>query len=153
MHNKLCFITQDTHTTRNHNKINSLSDNIINSVHGSALHNLWHHRLSHAGNFVTSNIDKVTNGVPNLRNKNPLFSCKHCSSGKTTKQIRGYTNNPTRATKPNQRFCMDYGFVRGREILEDDNAPSPDNTHKPRMTSKDGYNCYLFIVDEFSRYL
>ena len=69
-----------------------------------------------------------------------------------TKQIKCYNNNPTRATKPGQRFCMDYGFVRGKEILEDDKPPSPDNTHEPLMTSKDGYNCYLLIVDEFSRY-
>ncbi len=70
MHNKLWFIEQDIITTRNRNRINTFSDDFVHSVSGTTLHNLWHHRLFHAGNFVCSNIDDVVDGVLNLRHKN-----------------------------------------------------------------------------------
>ena len=33
-----------------------------------------------------------------------------------------------------------HNFVCGKKILEDDKSPSPNITHTPLMTSKDGYN-------------
>ena len=46
---------------------------------------------------------------------------------------------------PGQHFHMDFGFVRGSQysIKQEDN---------PTITSKDGYNSYLIIVDQASRY-
>ena len=40
---------------------------------------------------------------------------------------------------------MDYGFVRGEVVIEQENGPL--------ITSKEGYNCYLIIVDEYSRHI
>ena len=40
---------------------------------------------------------------------------------------------------------MDYGFVRGKQATKSENGPL--------ITSCDGYNCYLLIVDEYSRHL
>ena len=121
------------------------SDAFIHKVTGSTLHNLWHHRLCHTGKFATDNIDKVADGVPCLRIRNPFFSCQHCSDGKMTIQKRGYNKDPKRATRICRRFNMDYGFVRGNDTVK--------NKEGPLITSNDGYNCYLMIIDEFSRYM
>ena len=40
---------------------------------------------------------------------------------------------------------MDYGFLRGTQTTKNENGPL--------ITSQDGYNCYLLIVDEYSRHL
>jgi hypothetical protein len=61
-----------------------------------------------------------------------------------TKQIKGHSKNIARATKPGQRFNMDFGFLRGKEAQR---VPG-----LPLATSKDGFNCYLTIPDEFSRF-
>ena len=37
---------------------------------------------------------------------------------------------------------MDYGFVRGKDTIKNETGPL--------ITNKDGFNCYLLIVDEFS---
>ena len=71
-----------------------------------------------------------------------------------TTKMKGYNNNPERANKPGQRFCMDFGFVRGKEILQPKASENfTENHHQPILTSKDGFNCYLLVVDEYSRYL
>ena len=40
---------------------------------------------------------------------------------------------------------MDYGFVRGKQTTKNENGPL--------VTSCDGYNCYLLIVNEYSQHL
>ena len=40
---------------------------------------------------------------------------------------------------------MDYGFVRGNTTIKNETGPL--------ITSKEGYNCYLLIADEYSRHL
>ena len=145
MHNKLWYIDQDVASTVYRAKIRTCSDAFVHAINGTTLHNLWHHRLCHAGKFVTDNIDKVVDGVPSLRKRNPFFSCWDCSSGKMTQKIKGFNKDPERATVPGGRFCMDYGFVRGNDITKPDDGPL--------ITSKEGYNCYLLIADEYSRHL
>ena len=145
MINKLWYIEQDITSTVYRAKIGSSSDAFVRSVTGSTLHHLWHHRLCHSGTFVTNNIDKVADGVPSLKKRNPFFSCGDCSSGKMTEKIRGYNKNPLRATSTGERFNMDYGFVRGSTTFKNETGPL--------ITSKEGFNCYLLIVDEFSRHL
>ena len=145
MRNRLWYFDQDASSTIYRSKIATVSAAFIHAVHGSTLHHLRHHHLCHAGSAVTDHINKVVLGVPNLRRKNPFFSCQHGSSGKMTMQKKGHATNPTRADEPGGRFKMDYGFVRGKLAIKNENGSL--------TTSKDGYNCYLLIVYEYSRHL
>ena len=47
--------------------------------------------------------------------------------------------------KPGQHFHMDFGFVRGSNY----NVKEEDG---PTVTSKDGYNSYLLIIDRATRF-
>ena len=40
---------------------------------------------------------------------------------------------------------MDFGFVRGKHAVKTEDGPL--------VTSRDGYNCYLLIADEYSQHL
>ena len=84
MRNRLWYLDQDIASTVYRSTIATASDTFVNRMTGSTLHNLWHHRLCHAGQYVTDHIDKVTDGVPSLRKRNPFFSCTDCSRGKMT---------------------------------------------------------------------
>lgn len=145
MRNKLWYILQDTASTIYRAKITSLSFAFIRAVSGTTLHNLWHHRLCHAGKFCTNNIDKVADGVPCLKRRNPLFSCHAWNSGKMTKQIKGHKYDPLRAKGPGRRFNMDFGFVRVKSVTKGEDGPL--------ITFRDRYNYYLLIDDEYSPYL
>ena len=145
MRNKLWYSEYDITSTVYREKIGPSSDAFVRAVTGPTLHNLWHHRLCHARKFVTDNIDKVVDGVPSLRKRNPFFSCHDCSAGKMTDQLRGYNKSPERADTPGGRFCMDYGFVRGEKTFKNEDGPL--------ITSKEVYNCYFLIADEYSRHL
>ena len=94
---------------------------------------------------ITDNIEKVVDGAPSLRKRETFFLCWDCSSGKTTQMIKGYNKDPVRANKSGRHFCIDYGFVRGKSVTKTE--------YGPLVTSKEGYNCYLLIVDEYSRNL
>ena len=143
--NRLWYLEQDITSTFYHSKIATASDAFVQSVTGYTLRNLWHHRLCHAGQFATFNIAKVADGVPSLRKRNPFFSCNDCSRGKMTDQIKGSNKHPDRANTPGGRFNMDYCVIRG--------AHTTKNEDGLLITSKEGYNCYLLIADEFSRHL
>ena len=118
------------------------SEAFVHAVTGSTLHNLWHHHLCHSDKFCTDNIDKVTDGAPSLCTQNPFFPCHDYNAGKTTAKIKGYNKSPIRATLPGGIFNMDYDFVRGEVVIKQEDGPL--------ITSKEGYDCYLIIVDEYS---
>ena len=145
MRNRLWFIRQSAETTRFRARVAATDDLIVNTLQASATHHLWHHRLAHAGQFAMDNVSKVTDGVPSLKRKNKFFHCNICSKAKMTKKTKGYNENPERALVPGGRFHMDYGFVRGETVTKAEDGPL--------LTSNEGYNCYLLIVDEYSRYM
>ena len=47
---------------------------------------------------------------------------------------------------PGRHFHMDFGFVRGSTY-------TIKQEHGPTITSKDGYNSYLLIIDRVARYM
>jgi hypothetical protein len=53
--------------------------------------------------------------------------------------------SPMAYEKPGQRFHMDMGFVRGTKFSHRDNDGN-------LVTSIDGYNSYLLIIDKATRY-
>jgi len=62
-----------------------------------------------------------------------------------TTQIKGYNKDPTRATIPGQRFFMDYGFAHNKETTKQE--------YGLLLTSKDGFNYYLLIENDYSHHL
>ena len=109
-------------------------------------------------------------GVPRLK-PHPLFRCETCLKVKATKRavtasavqhalkipIADPTTEPGNASslaeplreekpcRPGEQFRMDMGFVRGTQFSYRDK----DGT---LVTSLDGYNSYLLIVDKATRY-
>ena len=64
---------------------------------------------------------------------------------KITQQVKGYNKDPLRDTTQDERSNVDYGFVRGKEIFESEDGPL--------IANKESYNCYLLVVDKYSRHL
>lgn len=147
----------------------------INRLNKTALHELWHQRLIHPGKQCMRTIHKHVDGIDESLVGNCFYSCAACMHGKPRKSNRyppchekhnrkKYRTNKHKIppsscqpdvtveddlhipnSSPGQHFHMDFGFVRGSKytIKQDDN---------PTVTSKDGYNSYLIIVDRASRY-
>ena len=96
-------------------------------------------------------------GVPKLRG-NAFYRCASCCHGKlcerhvgeSRKTMQDQDLNQNKNTIPltdkGKHFAMDFGFVRGSEFSE--------KTKDGRtITSVDGFNSYLIIVDKASRYM
>ena len=86
-----------------------------------------------------SQMNHHAHGVPSLKLKNPFYQSPHHETN-PTKKMRGYNRKPKRATAQNQRFHMDFGFVRSSDAKEEEKV----------MVSPEGHTSYLLIVDEYS---
>ena len=146
--------------TRSHNGLWYIKQSLIECIHQSsyepdqvhirrltaaANHELWHQRLGHPGETATSKIHLATEGVPHLQPiRNQFYKCSSCIKSKMQKASKDHCNPvPKKTTASGQRFYMDYGFIKGEEKAG----------KRKIVTSRDGYNCYLIIVDEFTRYM
>ena len=108
-------------------------------------HDLWHNRLGQPRDWMTQHLHKCVEGVPKLNSKNHFHKCSACITSKMTKHKKNFHTNSSPAQKPNERFMMDYGFVRGKFAEK--------NKDGTLITSKNGYNCYLLIQDEYSKHI
>ena len=145
----------------------------VSRLNDACMSNLWHGRLAHAGEDVTKEIHKHVLGINRPLKHNPLYKCPPCLPNKMSKashkrkaKYRRQTKNvaPTLAPQivavddptnqedcltegaAGQHFHMDFGFVRGSKYsVKQENAPT--------ITSVDGYNSYLIIVDRVTRYV
>ena len=121
---------------------------ILRRMSKAAVHELWHQRLCHPGHTVTSTISKTAEGVPNLTHgRNAFYKCDACMRAKIESTAKT-SSSPTRDSPisgPGQMFNMDFGFVRGSDFKRkgDDGRI---------ITSRDGYNSYLIIIDRYSSY-
>ena len=116
----------------------------------AATHELWHQRLCHPGKTVTEVIHKTADGVPKLSHgRNAFYKCTSCLKAKVEKgaKLTGISEMSKRkVTGPGQQFNMDFGFIRGSEFSE-------KNKEGKVITSRDGFNSYLLIVDKFTGYV
>ena len=137
----------------------------INHLSNAASYELWHQRTAHAGINTLETLHKHVQGVPALKG-NAFYRCPSCMSGKlctkrsigkpttskgaTSQQYRTNPNpiNPPKEEKmqPGQHFAMDFGFVRSSDYHH---KTSEGNT----VTSIDGMNSYLSIIDRATRYM
>ena len=108
-----------------------------------AEYELWHQRMGHAGERVMQNLHKCVDGVPNLSsNKHSFHKCECCMRGKVKAAPKRKTTHVT-TTARGQMFHMDFGFVRGSSFQS-------TNEKGKIVTSRDGYNSYLIIVDSYT---
>ena len=125
--------------------IHTICRAVIRSLNQTATYELWHHRMGHAGKHAMEKLSQMVDGVPTLFPKNPLYKCPHCLTGKATKHMAGYSPSFPDITQPGLTFQMDFGFVRGSDYAHRD----ADNR---LITSIDGYNSYLLIMDSATRH-
>ena len=143
----------------------------INRISNAASFELWHQRTAHAGINILDKLHKHSIGVPPLKG-NSFYRCPSCMSGKLcTKRAIGKPTPskgaqlppPTSINKdksapddtddihipnsePGQHFLMDFGFVRSSDY-------SIKTEDGKTITSIDGKNSYLSIIDRSSRYM
>ena len=112
---------------------------------------LWHQHTGHAGSSVLEALPTCCDGVPAnlIRCKHGLYKCICCQTSKSTKTT-GNDIEDVKAQVPGERFHMDFGFIKAKDIAVDKN-----DTGEPTklVTSYDGYNSYLIIVDKATRYI
>ena len=140
----------------------------INHISNAAKYELWHQRTAHAGTNTLESLHKHVKGVPALKG-NAFYRCPSCMSGKlctkrsigkpttskgaTISQQHKIPTQPKQAMPtnsepllPGQHFAMDFGFVRGSDFHH---KTKDGNT----VTSIDGMNSYLSIIDRATRYM
>jgi hypothetical protein len=156
-HNGLWYY-EPTHCTdiQPHNDSPSLP--MIHRLTTAGYYELIHARLGHPGECIMQNIHHHVDGITKMT-KPPFHKCKTCMLTKATKCAIPNTSKSTRVSSintsqphtitptclPGQRYHIDMGFVRGSSYCTKDK-----NGHL--ITSLDGYNSYLVIVDRASRY-
>jgi len=171
--NGLWFYHCDAVTDYNPNTDSITYQLIMNRLTTTATYELYHARLGHPGTSVMSTIHLHADGVPKL-NPPALFCCDTCIRTKATKrattatQVKQDLTDATQApqgqhssdginpdshhtdteqdtTAPGSHFHIDMGFVRGTQyssIAEDGKL----------VTSLDGFNSCVIIVDRRTRY-
>ena len=92
----------------------------------------------HSGHNCLDSIHQCASGVPKL-SRHPLHKCHICTEMNPSK-----TSNKQISEAPikrfGERFQMDFGFMSTKQ----------DNIV---IRSHDGYNCYLLVIDYYTRYL
>ena len=115
-----------------------ISPFFIHKLDRSTKYEIWHQRLMHPGHSVMDSIDKCTSGIPKLH-RHPLHKCRLCHEMNITKTTS--KDKPTFEIKRfAEQFQMDFGFMSAK-------------VDKQLIKSHDGYNCYLLVVDLFTRYI
>ena len=146
--------------------VGDTSSPTIKHLSNAATYELWHQRTAHAGTNTLETLHKHVLGVPALKG-NAFYRCPSCMSGKlctkrsigkpttskgaTSQQQNQKLTPSTKATTetnmlPGQHFAMDFGFVRGSDY----NHKTSDGK---TITSIDGMNSYLSIIDRATRYM
>ena len=119
---------------------------VVKTMTGGAEYELWHQRLCHPGQTVMDSVHISAEGVPNLKSKrHAFFHCDTCAHAKIHKSNRNKSIT-TKTTSRGERFHMDFGFVRGEEYKKQ------NKTTKKFITSIDGFNSYLIVVDAHTRF-
>ena len=108
---------------------------------------LWAARFGHCEESQLHVLPKNATGLPPTFRAHPLRFIDH----KVRATIRKCRSRKvaTKATKPGQCFYVDFGFMRASTTDYSRPTPTTDRV----VTSIDGFNSYLLVVDKFSRYM
>ena len=81
-----------------------------------------------------------------------IVTCRTCDVAKLRKAPRGHSMDDSEQLYNGQVFQMDIGFIRGPENLANVLTRREDADTKV-IESRNGYVCYLLIVDRKTRYM
>ena len=110
---------------------------------------LWQARLGHCGEWQLKVIPHAVEGTPAHFTPHPFSSYDHYNRARIRKIPATKGKHPSRATHKQQRFYMDFGFLRASNI----DYSRPDHSKDRVIESFDGYNSYLLIVDEHTKFI
>jgi hypothetical protein len=88
-------------------------------------------------------------GTPSNFRPHPFASYDWYNQARIRKRPATRGKHPSGAVDKQQRVYMDFGFLRASQA----DYSRPDKTKERVVTSFDGYNSYLLIVDEYTKYV
>jgi hypothetical protein len=109
---------------------------------------LWQARLGHCNEWQLKVLPMSTEGTPANFQPHPFASYDHYNQARIRKRPATRGKHPSRAVGKNQRLYMDFGFMRASTLSYD----QPNKEEDRVVTSYDGYNCYLIVVDEYTKF-
>jgi hypothetical protein len=109
---------------------------------------LWQARLGHCSDWQLKVIPMSADGTPSKFCPHPFASYDVYNQARIRKRPATRGKHPSRAVTSKQRWYMDFGFMRASQV----DYSRPDKTKDRVVTSYDGYNSYLLIVDESTKY-
>jgi hypothetical protein len=110
---------------------------------------LWQARLGHCSDWQLKVLPMSADGLPSRFHPHPFASYDHYNQGRVRKRAATRGKHPSRATDKRQRWLMDFGFLRASTT----DFSRPDKSRDRVVTSFVGYNAYLIIVDEYTKYV
>jgi hypothetical protein len=110
---------------------------------------LWQARLGHCSEWQLKVLPMSADGLPSRFHPHPFASYDHYNHARIRKRPATRGKHPSRAVKKRQRWFMDFGFLRASTT----DYSRPDKTRDRVVTSFDGYNAYLIIVDEYTKFV
>lgn len=155
--NGLWFSSNYDHTDIQSECIKSNYTPLTRRLSSSGTYELIHARMGHLGEKAMCTLHLHADGIPKLQ-KPTYFKCLTCMLSKSYKQpipaqTGVKTGHGTRTTlasdtrdTPGCHFHMDMGFICGSKY-----SHKREDGHL--VTSLDGYNSYLLIIDRATRYL
>ena len=113
---------------------------------------IWHQRLAHVSEHKLRKTQQCAHGIPPFTTTTlpNLVRCRICDIARLQKAPRGPPQIDPPDLQPGQMFQIDIGFFRGPENLAD----VVDRKAEPSMKvieSRQGYVCYLLIIDRKTR--
>ncbi|KAI2502314.1 hypothetical protein MHU86_12118 [Fragilaria crotonensis] len=114
---------------------------------------VWHQRFAHCSEKRLRLTQKHVDGIPKFHHATipHIVACRACDVAKLRKAPRGPAATAFPSMEKGQVFHLDIGFIRGPANLPEVLARTQDAEPKV-IESRQGYVCYLLIIDSKTRY-
>jgi hypothetical protein len=106
----------------------------------------WHLRLGGCNETQLEQLPRHAIGLPSKLEWHPFRFIDFKEQARIRKRPVG--RNPVKVSNRGQRFYMDFGFIRASAA----DLSQPKSTDDRVVESFDGFNSYLLVVDEVSKY-
>jgi hypothetical protein len=106
----------------------------------------WYLRLGGCNETTMEDLTKHAIGLPEHFEWHPFRFIDFKEQARIQKRPVG--RNPTKVAERGKRFYFDFGFIRA----SNDDYTRPNKAKDRVVESYDGYNSYLLVVDELSKY-
>lgn len=108
---------------------------------------LWQARLGHCSDWQMKVTPLSTTGTPSKLYPHPFASYDVYNQARIRKCPATRRKHPSRAVTSSQRWYMDFGFIASQFDYS-----RPDKKEDCVVTSFNGYNSYLLVVDKETKY-